>query len=94
MTSTVADADGRTTKVTNGSWSSAHFSFAQMLARASADVHVRAGDLLGSGTVGTGCLLEVKDSTLGRWLEPGDLVTLSIEGIGELQSPVVVRPTD
>ena len=84
MTATVAGADGRTVEVSRGSWSSAHYSFAQMLARASADVHVRPGELLGSGTVGTGCLLEVKDSTLGRWLEPGDLVTLSIEGIGEL----------
>jgi len=92
MTATVVGADGRTVEVSRGSWSSAHYSFAQMLARASADVHVRAGELLGSGTVGTGCLLEVKDSTLKRWLEPGDLVTLAIESIGELQSPVVARP--
>ena len=91
-TATVAGADGPTVEVSRASWSSAHFSFAQMLARASADVHVRPGELLGSGTVGTGCLLEVKDSTLRRWLEPGDLVTLAIEGIGDLQSPVVVRP--
>jgi len=93
MTATVVAADGRSVEVSRGSWSTAHYSFAQMLARASTDVHVRPGELLGSGTVGTGCLLEVKDSTLGRWLEPGDLVTLSIEGIGELQSSVVVRPT-
>ena len=39
---------------------------AQMVARASADVRLRPGDLLGSGTVGTGCLLEVRDATLGR----------------------------
>jgi fumarylacetoacetate (FAA) hydrolase len=64
-----------------------------MLARASADVHVRPGEIIGSGTVGTGCLLEVKDQTLGRWLEPGDLVTVAIEGIGELPSPIVARPT-
>jgi fumarylacetoacetate (FAA) hydrolase len=93
LVATVAAADGTTTEVSRGSWSTARYSFAEMLARASADVHIRAGDLLGSGTVGTGCLLEVKDATLGRWLEPGDLVTVSIEGIGELQSPIVVRPT-
>jgi fumarylacetoacetate (FAA) hydrolase len=92
MTATVLGADGQTVEVSRGSWSSAHYSFAQMLARATADVHVRPGELLGSGTVGTGCLLEVKDSTLERWLEPGDIVTLSIEGIGDLQSPVVLRP--
>ena len=92
MTSSVTAADGSRTEVTRGSWSSARYSFAQMLARASADVHVRAGDVLGSGTVGTGCLLEVKDATLGRWLEPGDLVSVSVEGIGTVESPVVVRP--
>jgi fumarylacetoacetate (FAA) hydrolase len=93
MTATVEDADRRVVEVSRSSWATARYSFAQMLARASADVHVRPGELLGSGTVGTGCLLEVKDSTLGRWLEPGDLVTLAIEGIGTLQTPIVARPT-
>ncbi len=93
MTATVVGADGRAVEVSRGSWATARFSFAEMLARASADVHVRPGEILGSGTVGTGCLLEVKDATLGRWLEPGDLVTLAIERLGELQTPVVVRPT-
>jgi fumarylacetoacetate (FAA) hydrolase len=92
MTASVTGADGRRVEVANGSWASARYSFAQMLARASADVHVRPGELLGSGTVGTGCLLEVKDQTLGRWLEPGDLVTLAIERIGELTTPIVARP--
>jgi fumarylacetoacetate (FAA) hydrolase len=93
MTATVRAADGSVVEVTRGSWASARYSFGQMLARASADVHVRAGEILGSGTVGTGCLLEVKDQTLGRWLEPGDLVTVAIEGIGEIGTPIVVRPS-
>jgi fumarylacetoacetate (FAA) hydrolase len=92
MTATVHGADGRSVEVSNGSWATARFSFAQMLARASADVHVRPGEILGSGTVGTGCLLEVKDQTLGRWLEPGDRVTVAIEGIGALETPIVARP--
>jgi fumarylacetoacetate (FAA) hydrolase len=92
MTASVTGADGRRVEVANGSWGNARYSFAQMLARASADVHVRPGELLGSGTVGTGCLLEVKDQTLGRWLEPGDVVTLAIERIGELTTPIVARP--
>lgn len=91
-TATVTAADGRTTEVSRGSWAIARYSFGQMLARASADVHVRPGDLLGSGTVGTGCLLEVKDKTLGRWLEPGDVVRLEIERLGSLRSPVIARP--
>jgi fumarylacetoacetate (FAA) hydrolase len=62
-----------------------------MVARASADVLLRPGDLLGSGTVGTGCLLEVRDEILKRYLEPGDTVTLAIERLGELTAPVVER---
>ena len=93
MTATVVSADGRSVEISRGSWASAQFSFGQMLARASADVHLRPGEILGSGTVATGCLLEVKDATLGRWLEPGDEVVLAIERLGELRSPVVQRPS-
>ena len=80
------------TELSRGSWSSAHFSFGEMVARASADVRLRPGDLLGSGTVGTGCLLEIRDETLGRYLEPGDTVSLTIERLGALTAPVVQRP--
>ena len=75
-----------------GTWSSAQFGFGEMIERASADVRLRPGDLIGSGTVGTGCLLEIRDDTLGRYLEPGDTVTLAIERLGELTVPVVERP--
>ena len=78
-------------ELSRGTWSSAHFSFGEMVERASADVRLRPGDLLGSGTVGTGCLLEIRDETLGRYLEPGDTVTLAIERLGELTAPVVER---
>ncbi|MGZ6338851.1 MAG: fumarylacetoacetate hydrolase family protein, partial [Candidatus Limnocylindrales bacterium] len=57
------------------------------------DVTLRPGELLGSGTVGTGCLLEIKDATIGRWLQPGDEVALRIERLGELRNPVIGRPT-
>ena len=80
-------------ELSRGTWSSAHFSFGDMVARASADVRLRPGDLLGSGTVGTGCLLEVRDEILKRYLEPGDTVTLTIERLGALTSPVVERPS-
>jgi fumarylacetoacetate (FAA) hydrolase len=93
MTATVHAHDGRIVEISRGSWASAQFSFGQMLARASADVHLRPGEIVGSGTVATGCLLEVKDATLGRWLEPGDEVVLAIERLGELRSPVVQRPS-
>jgi fumarylacetoacetate (FAA) hydrolase len=80
------------TETSRGSWASVQFSFGQMLERASADVQLRAGDVLGSGTVGGGCLLEVREETLGRYLEPGDEVVLGIERLGELRSPVIARP--
>jgi fumarylacetoacetate (FAA) hydrolase len=79
-------------RISCGSWASTHFSFGEMVARASADVRLRPGDIIGSGTVGTGCLLEVKDESLGRYLQPGDVVSLAIERLGELTSPVMERP--
>ena len=79
-------------ETSRGRWSDAQFSFGAMVARASADVRLRAGDLLGSGTVGTGCLLEIKDETLGRYLQPGDEVVLRVDGLGALRTPVTTRP--
>jgi len=79
-------------ETSRGGWSDAQFSFGAMLARASADVRLRPGDLVGSGTVGGGCLLEVRDATLGRYLEPGDTVTLTVERLGSLTNPIVERP--
>ncbi len=80
------------TETSRGTWAAAHFSFGQMVARASADVRLRPGDLLGSGTVGGGSLLEVRETTLGRYLEPGDEVVLRIDRLGALRTPVVARP--
>jgi fumarylacetoacetate (FAA) hydrolase len=70
-----------------GAWADLHYSFGQMIARASADAWLLPGDVVGSGTVGTGCLLEL---TAGRgpWLQPGDLVELEMEGIGVLRNRV------
>jgi fumarylacetoacetate (FAA) hydrolase len=85
-----ADINGE--EISRGKWSAAHFSFGEMLSRASADVRLRPGDLFGSGTAGSGCLLEVKDERFGRWLEPGDEVVLRIERLGELPTPIVERP--
>src|SRR6478752_3107190 len=82
-----AEVNGAETS--RGRWSDAQFSFGAMVARASADARLVPGDLIGSGTVGTGCLLEVRDATLGRYLEPGDEVTLRIGRLGSLTTPIV-----
>jgi fumarylacetoacetate (FAA) hydrolase len=81
------------TETGRGRWSDAQFGFGEMLARASADARLRPGELIGSGTVGTGCLLETREATLGRYLEPGDVVTLGIERLGELTNPILARPS-
>jgi fumarylacetoacetate (FAA) hydrolase len=79
-------------ELSRGTWRDVAFSHGEMVARASADARLRPGDLLGSGTVGTGCLLEIGEERLGRWLAPGDEVVLRIERLGELRTPVVERP--
>jgi fumarylacetoacetate (FAA) hydrolase len=80
------------TETSRGRWSDAVHGLADIAARASADVRLRPGELIGSGTVGSGCLLEVRDATLGRYLQPGDEVVLEVERLGRLRSPVVARP--
>ena len=72
-------------ETSRGRWSDAVHGLADLAARASADVRLRPGDLLGSGTVGGGCLLEVREATLGRYLEPGDVVELEVERLGVLR---------
>ena len=89
MTATVRTADGTVVETSRGTLASAHHGFGAMVARASADVRLRPGDILGSGTVGGGCLLEIRDDTLGRYLEPGDEVTLEVERLGRLVTPIV-----
>ena len=56
-----------------------------LLAQAARNTTLRPGDIIGSGTVGNGCILEHGD---GRWLKRGDVVELEIEGIGVLRNTV------
>jgi fumarylacetoacetate (FAA) hydrolase len=72
-----------------GNWKDLHYSFGEMIARASQDTWLLPGDVLGSGTVGTGCLLEITQGN-GPWLEPGDVVELEIEQLGMLSNRVAL----
>jgi fumarylacetoacetate (FAA) hydrolase len=56
-----------------------------LVEQAARNTTLRPGDVLGSGTVGTGCILEHGD---GRWLQRDDAVELEIEGIGVLRNTV------
>lgn len=66
-----------------------HWPWAELAAHAARNTRLRSGDVLGSGTVGTGCILEHGD---GRWLRPGDVVELEIERVGVLRNPVAAAP--
>jgi fumarylacetoacetate (FAA) hydrolase len=87
MTATV---NGKT--YSRGNAGSMFWTWPQILAHASRDTELRPGDVIGSGTVGTGCILELTPEAVGGWLKPGDVVELSIECLGTLQNPVVDRP--
>ncbi|HVM00886.1 MAG TPA: fumarylacetoacetate hydrolase family protein [Egibacteraceae bacterium] len=68
-----------------------HHTFADMIVHASRDAVVRAGDVIGSGTVGTGCILELAAAHGAErypWLAPGDVVELEVAGIGVLRTPI------
>jgi fumarylacetoacetate (FAA) hydrolase len=62
-----------------------YHSWEAIVAHAGRNTELRAGDILGSGTVGTGCILEHGDE---RWLQRGDEVELEVEGIGLLRNRV------
>ncbi|HSD82409.1 MAG TPA: fumarylacetoacetate hydrolase family protein, partial [Anaerolineae bacterium] len=74
-------------EVSRGNLKDITFTFAQMIERASADVWLYPGDVIGSGTVGTGCLLELTKGQ-GPWLQPGDVVELEIEQLGIMRNEV------
>jgi len=76
-----------------------YWSFGEMLAYASRGARVVPGDVIGSGTCGTGCILElslVHGGDQYPWLQPGDVVDLSVERLGRLRNVVTaaspVRP--
>ncbi|MFL5953620.1 MAG: fumarylacetoacetate hydrolase family protein, partial [Gaiellaceae bacterium] len=56
-----------------------------LLAQSARNTILAPGDVIGSGTVGSGCILEHGD---GRWLQRGDVVELEIEGIGVLRNTI------
>lgn len=77
-------------ELSRGNLRDLHFSFAEMIERASQEVFLYPGDVIGSGTVGTGCILEL-GTEVHRWLEPGDVVELEVERLGVLRNRIVER---
>jgi fumarylacetoacetate (FAA) hydrolase len=79
-------------QVSRGNVADMNWTFAQILERASYGVTLYPGDVVGSGTCGTGCFLELNGSkiTKDQWLKPGDVVALEIDGLGRLENTVTL----
>ena len=78
-----------------GNWADQFWSFADLLSYASRGTTLRTGDIIGSGTVGTGCILElakVDSEAEYPWLVAGDEVTLSVENLGEIRASLTRGP--
>lgn len=80
--------------LSRGNADSMNWTFAQILQRTSYGLHMQAGEVIGSGTVGTGCLLELNGSKITQdlWLQAGDEVVMTIAGLGRLANRVVQVP--
>jgi fumarylacetoacetate (FAA) hydrolase len=88
-------------QVSKGNMADMDWTFAELIERASYGVDLYAGDVIGSGTVGTGCFLELNGTGLrndpnyqAQWLQPGDEVTMEITGLGMLTNTMVTEQTD
>ena len=88
-------------QVSEGNMADMDWTFAEIIERASYGVNLYAGDIIGSGTVGTGCFLELNgtgklnDSNYQeQWLNDGDIVEMEIEGLGRLSNTIVAEETE
>jgi fumarylacetoacetate (FAA) hydrolase len=84
-----------------GKLSDMHWTFAELIERASYGVELYPGDIIGSGTVGTGCLLELNGTNrlkdpeyVAQWLEAGEVIELEVEGLGILRNEITRTEND
>ncbi|CCW36415.1 fumarylacetoacetate hydrolase [Chthonomonas calidirosea] len=75
-------------QISHGNLKEMHWTFAELIAHASRNTTLLPGDLIGSGTVGTGSLVEFPSGTY-PWLRPGDVVRLEVDLLGTLENQVV-----
>jgi 2-keto-4-pentenoate hydratase/2-oxohepta-3-ene-1,7-dioic acid hydratase in catechol pathway len=73
--------------ISEGNMKEIYYSFGEMIERASRGVTLYPGEMIGSGTVGTGCILEL-GKEVHRFLEPGDQVELEIDHLGVLRNTI------
>lgn len=92
-------------QVSSGNLKDMNWTFAEIIERASYGVELFPGDIIGSGTVGTGCYLELNGTWALEakqkgvafnpvWLNDGDIIELEIDGLGKLKNRIVKKETD
>lgn len=88
-------------EVSSGNMADMDWTFAEIVERCAYGVDVLPGDVIGSGTVGTGCFLELNGTGLlndpnykVQWLQPGDHVEMEITGLGALSNTITKADTD
>ncbi len=88
-------------QVSSGNLADMDWTFAEIIERCSYGVTLYPGDVIGSGTVGTGCFLELNGTGKlnnpnykEQWLQPGDIVELEVDGLGKLTNTIEQEKTD
>ena len=88
-------------QVSEGNLADMDWTFAEIIERASYGVQLFPGDIIGSGTVGTGCFLELNGTGKlndpeyqEQWLNEGDVVEMEIENLGRLSNTIVKDESD
>jgi len=88
-------------QVSEGNVGDMDWTFAEIIERASYGVNLHPGDVIGSGTVGTGCFLELNGTGKlnnpdyrEQWLQEGDVVEMEIAGLGKLVNTIVKEESE
>jgi len=88
-------------QVSAGNVGDMDWTFAEIIERCAYGVELQPGDVIGSGTVGTGCFLELNGTAklenpnyIEQWLQPNDVVEMEIEGLGKLVNTIVAAESN
>jgi fumarylacetoacetate (FAA) hydrolase len=88
-------------QVSNGNLGDMDWTFAEIIERASYGADLYPGDVIGSGTVGTGCFLELNGTGKlndpdykEQWLQAGDVVEMEIDGLGKLSNTIIAEDSE
>jgi fumarylacetoacetate (FAA) hydrolase len=88
-------------QVSSGNVGDMDWTFAEIIERCAYGTDIHPGDVIGSGTVGTGCFLELNGTGklnnpdyTEQWLQAGDTVEMEIEGIGKISNTIVAEESD